>query len=95
MIAPADIDQFDVPLIDRIMAAEITTGLHDGKHWAFEGRTPASRALRYELVLFPHIKNREMAERHEVGERYIKKQRTSLRSYRSAMAKLREAEGTP
>jgi hypothetical protein len=31
MIAPADIDHFDVPLIDRIMAAEITTGLHDGK----------------------------------------------------------------
>ena len=31
MIAPADIDQLDIPFIDRIMAAEVATGLHDGK----------------------------------------------------------------
>jgi len=95
MIAPADFDQFDIPFIDRIMAAEVATGLHDGKHFAFEGRSPASRALRYEIVLFPEIKNRELAKRHNVKERAVKKQHCLLRSRLSAMAKLREVEGSP
>ena len=83
-------------IADAILAAaERATGLHDGKHFAFEGRTPASRSLRYEVVLFPEIKNRELAKRHKVKERAVKRVRGLLRSRLSAMAKLREVESAP
>ena len=85
----------DSAIRDPIIAAEFTAGLHalhDGKHFAFEGKTPASRALRYEIVFFPEIKNRELAQRHKVTERAVKKQRCLLRSRLSAMAKLREVK---
>jgi len=95
MIAPADIDEFDAAFGERMMAAEVATGLHDGKHFAFEGRIPASRALRYEMVLFPEIKNRELAQRYKVTERAVKRQRCLLRSRLSAMAKLRQVESSP
>jgi hypothetical protein len=36
MIAPADIDEFDAAVGERIMAAERATCLHDGKYWALE-----------------------------------------------------------
>jgi|SRR5262245_55444521 len=53
MLTHSDLEEFaaidfDAAVGERIMAAEVATGLHDGKHWAFEGKTPASRA-RYAL----------------------------------------------
>jgi len=91
----ADLDEFGAVADPILRAAEVATGLHDGKHFAFEGRTPASRALRYEIVLFPEMKNRELAKRHNVKERAVKKQRCLLRSRLSAMAKLREVQSSP
>ena len=91
----ADLDEFGAVADPILRAAEVAIGLHDGKHFAFEGKTPASRALRYEMVLFPEIKNRELAQRYKVTERAVKKQRCLLRSRLSAMAKLREVESSP
>ena len=62
----ADLDEFHTVADPILTAAEKAIGLHDGKYFAFEGRKPASRALRYEMVLFPEIKNTELAERHKV-----------------------------
>ncbi|HMF46260.1 MAG TPA: hypothetical protein VKE29_06265 [Candidatus Udaeobacter sp.] len=94
MLTRADLDEFDAVADPILTAAEKAIGLHDGKYWAFEGRKPASRALRYEMVLFPEVKNRELAQRYKVTERAVKKQRCLLRSRLSAMAKLREAESS-
>jgi hypothetical protein len=91
----ADFDEFYAIANPVLTAAEIAIGLHDAKYWAFEGREPASRALRYEIVLFPEIKNRELAQRYKVTERAVKKQRCLLRSRLSAMAKLREVASSP
>jgi hypothetical protein len=94
MIARDTIEEFHAIADPILTAAEKAIGLHDGKYWAFEGRKPASRALRYEMVLFPEVKNRELAQRYKVTERAVKKQRCLLRSRLSAMAKLREVEGS-
>ena len=91
----ADLDEFGAVADPILRAAEKVIGLHDGKHWAFEGRKPASRALRYEIVLFPETKNRELAQRYKVTERAVKRQRCLLRSRLSAMAKLRKIESSP
>jgi len=95
MLMRADVDEFGAVADPILRAAEKAIGLHDGKYWAYEGRTPSSRALRYEILLFPEIRNRELAQRYKVRERAVKKQRCLLRSRLSAMAKLRKVEGSP
>lgn len=95
MLMHADVHECGAVADAILTAAEKATGLHDGKFFAFEGRKPASRALRYEIVLFPEIKNGELAQRYNVTERAVKKQRCLLRSRLSAMAKLRKVEGSP
>jgi hypothetical protein len=52
----ADFDEFYAIANPVLTEAEIAIGLHDAKYWAHEGRKPASRALRYEIVLFPRLR---------------------------------------
>jgi Protein of unknown function (DUF1214) len=50
MITRDAIEEFHAITDPILTAAEKVTSLHDGKYWALEGRKPASRALRYEMV---------------------------------------------
>lgn len=50
MIAPADIDEFDAAVGKRIMGAEVTTGLHDGKPLQVEIVNPQEIGRRDQVI---------------------------------------------